>query len=316
MTPFFSVIIPVYNRSSVLNRALLSVLAQSCQDFEIVIVDDGSTDDPAQVVAQLADPRMQFIWQPNKGGGAARNAGIDACRGRYIAPLDSDDEFLPNHLERMKQLLDGAENTVGYARVLVDRGNGRSLLKPPRGLRTGEHMATHLLCDRGFVPTITICVEAALAKRVRYAEDLRFGEDTDFAIRLFLEGCQFVMLEEPGAVWHDVHDPGRASANRKGVRLAGWIEELRPRIPAAAYYGCRGWSIAKGIAPQGRFRALWLYLEAVMRGCYAPKLAAIIFLQIFLPDSLYRRIADQAIGVLAWQHRRAKGSNAALVPAA
>lgn len=316
MTPFFSVIIPVYNRSSVLNRALLSVLAQSCQDFEIVIVDDGSTDDPAQVVAQLADPRMQFIWQPNKGGGAARNAGIDACRGRYIAPLDSDDEFLPNHLERMKQLLDGAENTVGYARVLVDRGNGRSLLKPPRGLRTGEHMATHLLCDRGFVPTITICVEAALAKRVRYAEGLRFGEDTDFAIRLFLEGCQFVMLEEPGAVWHDVHDPGRASANRKGVRLAGWIEELRPRIPAAAYYGCRGWSIAKGIAPQGRFRALWLYLEAVMRGCYAPKLAAIIFLQIFLPDSLYRRIADQAIGVLAWQHRRAKGSNAALVPAA
>jgi len=314
MTPFFSIIIPVYNRAHVLGRALSSVLAQTCQDFEIVIVDDGSPDDPAQIVAQFADPRILFIRQPNSGGGAARNAGIDACRGRYIAPLDSDDEFLPGHLERMKQLLNGAEDTVGYARVLVDRGNGRTLLKPPRAPRPGEHMATYLLCDRGFVPTITVCVETVLARRVRYAEHLHYGEDTDFAIRLFLEGCQFVMLEEPGAIWHDVHDPGRASANRKGVRLVGWIEELRPRIPVAAYYGCRGWSIAKGIAPRDKLKALSLYAEAVLRGCYAPKLAVIIFLQIFLADSLYRRVADQVIGILGWRPWHTKRSKPALAP--
>ena len=316
MRPLFSVIIPVYNRAPVLRRALSSVLAQSCQDFEIVVIDDGSSDNPAQVVADFSDLRIRFIRQPNRGGGAARNAGIDVARGRFIAPLDSDDEFLPGHLERMKQLLNCSSNMVGYARVLVDRGNGRSLLKPPRALRPGEHVATYLLCDRGFVPTITVCLETALARRVRYAEHLRFAEDTDFAIRLFLEGYRFAMLEEPGAVWHDLHDPHRASANRKGARLAEWIEELRPQIPAKAYYGCRGWTLAKGIAQQNRLKALQLYAEALLHGCYRPRLAAIVFLQIFLSDSLYRRVADRAIGALGFMRKRPVNSEPAFPQAA
>src|SRR4051812_7142151 len=215
MSPFFSVVIPVYNRAYALGRAARSVLAQSCQDFEIVVVDDGSCDDPAAVVAQLSDSRITFVRKENGGGGSARNFGIDLARGRFIAPLDSDDEFLPGHLERMKQLLESSTNVVGYARVVVNRGNSRTLLKPPRAIRAGEHMATYLFCDRGFVPTITVCVETAVARRVRYHEGLRFGEDTDFAIRLYLEGCRFTMLEEPGAVWHDLYDLDRASANRK-----------------------------------------------------------------------------------------------------
>jgi len=105
--PHFSVIIPVYNRAKTLGAAIQSVLAQSCQDFEIVIVDDGSTDDPAAVIAQFSDPRIRFLRQKNQGGGAARNAAIDAARGRLIAPLDSDDIFLPHHLQTMKMLLHG-----------------------------------------------------------------------------------------------------------------------------------------------------------------------------------------------------------------
>src|SRR5438270_11435157 len=101
----------------------------------------------------------------------------------------------------MRELLENASHAVGYARVVVDRGNGRTLLKPPRGIRLGEHMANYLLCDRGFVPTITVAVATAPARRVRYSETLRYGEDTDFAIRLFLEGCRFVMIQEPGAIW-------------------------------------------------------------------------------------------------------------------
>jgi glycosyltransferase involved in cell wall biosynthesis len=292
------VIIPVYNRAGVLRRALRSVLSQSCQEFEIIVVDDGSSDNPATVISQFADARIHLLRQENRGGGAARNTGIDAAAGRFVAPLDSDDEFLPGHLERMKQLLENSTNTVGYARVVVNRGNGRTLLKPPRAIRPGEHMATYLLCDRGFVPTITVCVETAIARRVRYPEDLRFGEDTDFAIRLYLEGCRFTMLEEPGAIWHDLYDLKRASANRKGARLACWIEEIKPLIPAVAYYGCRGWPVAKGVAPQDKLGALRLYAAAVMRGCYAPRLAIIIFLQIFLSDVQYRRVADGAIGLL------------------
>ena len=216
MTPFFSVIIPVYNRAHLLKRTLQSVLAQNFRDFEIVVVDDGSHDDPKAVVDAVGDARIRFIRQENKGGGAARNAGLDAARGRYVALLDSDDEFLPTHLTAMHTLLDGTANTAAYARIVVDRGNGRTMLKPPRALRPGEHMATYLMCDRGFVPTITLCLETALARRVRYHENLRAAEDTDFAVRLFLADCRFVMADEPGAVWHDVYDPGRSSAGRAG----------------------------------------------------------------------------------------------------
>lgn len=295
MSPLFSVIIPVYNRADALGDAIRSVLAQSEQDFEIVVVDDGSRDDPRRAVEAFGDPRIRFFAQANRGGGAARNAGIDLAQGRFVAFLDSDDVYLPGHLAAMRRLIDGTSDTVGYARMIVDRGGGRTFLKPPRAIRPGEHMADYLLCERGFVPTITVVVARETARRVRYHEDLRAAEDTDFAIRLFLAGQRFVMAEEPGAVWRDVPDPGRTSAGRKGGRMIPWLEEMRPRIPARAYHGCRGWAIAKHVATTDRLAALELYLAALGRGCYRPGLAAIVFLQIFLSDRAYRAVADGAI---------------------
>ncbi|HEY5339290.1 MAG TPA: glycosyltransferase family 2 protein [Rhizomicrobium sp.] len=297
--PLFSVIIPVYNRARVLARAVQSVQAQSCQDFEIVIIDDGSNDNPRAVIAAIDDPRIRIIRQDNRGGGAARNHGFDAARGRFVALLDSDDRFLPQHLENMRHLLEHNSGVVGYAKMVVDRGNGVTLLKPPRAIHTGEHMADYLLCDRGFVPTITLVLERETAKRVRYGEGWRAAEDTDFAIRLFLDGCRFEMIEEPGAVWDDSYDPDRTSAGRKGARLIPWLDQMKPQIPAKAFYGCRGWAIAKGVVADNPLRALRFYLSAVLRGCYRPRLAAIVFLQIFLPDSFYRRIADRAIPLVA-----------------
>ncbi len=207
MSPLFSVVIPVYNRAQALGDAIRSVLAQQCQDFEIVVVDDGSKDDPGRVVRAFADPRIRFAAQENRGGGAARNAGIDLAQGRFVAFLDSDDVWLPRHLSTMRALLEGTKDIVGYARMVVDRGEGRNFLKPPRAVARDEHMATYLLCDRGFVPTITLVVARETARRVRYHENLRAAEDTDFAIRLYLAGQRFVMADAPGAVWKDVPDP-------------------------------------------------------------------------------------------------------------
>jgi hypothetical protein len=168
------------------------------------------------------------------------------------------------------------------------------VVKPPRALKSREHMATYLLCDRGFVPTITVALPTEIARRVRYG-NWRSAQDVDFAIRLFLAGCEFRMVEEPGAVWNDAYDPKRTSAGRKTAALIPWIEQMKPQIPGRAYYGGLGWAIAKGVAQTNRPKALQLYLRAVLHGCYAPRLAAIIFLQIFLPDAMYRRIADGAI---------------------
>jgi glycosyltransferase involved in cell wall biosynthesis len=305
--PFFSVVIPVYNRASALKAAIESVRAQTCQDFEIIVVDDGSHDNPRAVVESFGDPRIRIIRQDNSGGGAARNRGIDEACGCFVAFLDSDDQFLPHHLAKMRSLLKGSKDLVGYARIRVDRGQGRTFLKPPRGIAPGEQMGEYLLCDRGFTPTITLAVPWEAAYRVRFHERLRAAEDTDFAIRLARAGYRFHMLEEPGAVWNDGFDASRASSNGGADELAEWLEAIKPVISARAWHGARGWPYAKRIVRDNPLAALRLYLNAVCRGCYRPSLAVVVFLQIFLGPVTYRRLADCAISWLRAGFRERDG---------
>ncbi|MDE2183224.1 MAG: glycosyltransferase family 2 protein [Alphaproteobacteria bacterium] len=306
MMPLFSVVIPVFNRAGLLRQAIASVLSQTEQDFEIIVVDDGSSDDPQSVVSECADARIVFVRQPNRGGGPARNTGIDLARGRFVAFLDSDDRFLPHHLAAMRALLESNPGSAGYARMVVDRGDGVTILKPPRGIAAGEDMANYLMCDRGFVPTSTVVVERAVAQAIRYPDDLAASEDTDFAIRAALAGTRFLMIEEPGAICRDLRDPARLSSGRRGATIGDWLEGLRPSIPARAYFGCRGWSYAKFVATRSRPEALKLYLTALGHRCYRPSLAVIIFLQIFLSDDAYRRLADGAISHLGAGLRRVR----------
>jgi len=99
--PTISVIIPTYNRANFIDVAIKSVLNQSYQDFEIIIVDDGSTDNTEEIVKNFNDFRINYFFHKfNQGISAARNTGIKACQGKYIAFLDSDDEWLPEKLDK------------------------------------------------------------------------------------------------------------------------------------------------------------------------------------------------------------------------
>ena len=106
-TPCISVILPTFERARLLPRSIRSVLAQTFTDWELVVVDDGSTDNTAQVVQDWCrkTSRIRYLHQDNRGVGAARNLGIQHARGCYIACLDSDDEYLPKHLETRLNLL-------------------------------------------------------------------------------------------------------------------------------------------------------------------------------------------------------------------
>lgn len=100
-----SVIIPVYNKEDFIARSIDSVLKQSYQDFELIIVDDGSTDNSIRVAKTFSDSRIAFLHQANAGPGAARNLGIRNSHGEFIAFLDADDEWLPNYLSESLNLL-------------------------------------------------------------------------------------------------------------------------------------------------------------------------------------------------------------------
>jgi len=117
--PTVSVIIPTYNRAEVLPRAIKSVLAQTYDDLELIIVDDASTDDTAAIVEQFDDNRVQYYClDKNSGANVARNLGIDNAKGDYIAFLDSDDEWKQSKLERqMQQLLSSEEYGASYTAV-------------------------------------------------------------------------------------------------------------------------------------------------------------------------------------------------------
>ncbi|MEO8721066.1 MAG: glycosyltransferase family A protein [Ginsengibacter sp.] len=105
--PFFSVIITTYNRSSLLLRALDSIICQTEHDWEVIIVDDGSTDDTKLTIAPyLAQGKgIKYFWQEPQGAPSAKNKGAFLAKGKYITFLDSDDEYYPCHLQSRKKLL-------------------------------------------------------------------------------------------------------------------------------------------------------------------------------------------------------------------
>jgi len=103
--PAVSIVIPAFNASWCIRRAVDSVLAQTFTDFELIVVDDGSTDETAEILRSYGDA-LRVVSQPNGGMSCARNAGIRIARGRYIAFLDADDRWLPAKLERQVKLLD------------------------------------------------------------------------------------------------------------------------------------------------------------------------------------------------------------------
>lgn len=102
----FSVVIPLYNKQHTILRTLYSVLTQTCAEFEIVLIDDGSSDESVELIeGHIKDPRLRIIRQPNQGVSVARNRGVEEAKHRYVAFLDADDEWLPTYLEKVGEAI-------------------------------------------------------------------------------------------------------------------------------------------------------------------------------------------------------------------
>ncbi len=183
--PLVSVVIPVFNGSSFVARAVDSVLAQTCKDFEIIIVDDGSTDDTQAVLAQFANqPNMTCLYQENAGPAQARNSGIKSASGEYIAFLDCDDIWFPEKMEQQLAIL--RRNTkpgLVHANYEVIDPRGR-VIKRARAGRSCEPL--HVAFTGGQAPTLSaVIVRRVLLEQVGgFDPNLFVSEDSDLGIRL------------------------------------------------------------------------------------------------------------------------------------
>lgn len=186
MKPLVTVIMPVYNAEAFVAEAIDSVLAQTYPSWELIVVDDGSTDASPEILKRHTDPRIVTIRQQNKGEGGARNTGLERAKGEYIGFLDADDMFLPTALEQFVAFLDGHPDAgVVFADGTMIDANGAPLMLFSE-LR-GELHTGYILEPLVLQPTVVsgpLCMMARKsaidARHTRFDENLRYGVDWDF----------------------------------------------------------------------------------------------------------------------------------------
>jgi len=190
--PAVSVVIPCYNQGSYLEGAIASVFAQSFGSWEVIVVDDGSTDpETISIMAELDRPRIRMIRQPNRGLAAARNAGMAAAKGRFLVPLDADDELTPGFIEKLLAALE-AHPDAAFAHCWAVLFGDLSGIWAPR-----PYNPYQMLLSNSVIGCVLLRADAWLAVR-GYDESMRGGnEDWDLWLRLQAAGWSQVEVPEP-----------------------------------------------------------------------------------------------------------------------
>jgi hypothetical protein len=205
--PFFSIVIPTYNRAPLLGEALESVFAQEFTDFEVLVVDDGSTDDTQAVLARYGE-RVRGLRQQNQGQGTARNLGIQHATGRYVVFLDSDDVWFPWTLATYKQAIDmyGEPSVVMGTPARFQRSEELVAVRrqPLRAHAFADYFAT---AEESFVRTAcVIAVRTEALRRVGGFTSRRISaEDHDLLYRLGTERG-FAWVEAPLVMGYRQHE--------------------------------------------------------------------------------------------------------------
>ena len=195
--PRVSVVIPAYNRARYLQTAIDSVLAQSFGDFELIVVDDGSTDETPAIVRRQTDPRVRLVSQPTRTGIApARNRGLDSARGEYVAALDSDDYAYPQRLERQVAHLDRHPDLAlvgSWSNWMDERGRtfGRVKRRP-----VDPADAAAVLIFNSSLTQSSVMVRTALLREYRYDEAFTLSSDFELWARMVAGGCRIASLPE------------------------------------------------------------------------------------------------------------------------
>lgn len=221
MSPLFSVIIPTYNRAHLLRIAIQSVIDQKYENWELIVVDDGSTTDKAKIIVQeFKDSRIKYISQKNQKLSGARNTGIQNSKGKYICLLDDDDYYLDNHLMSFYDYLTKNNFPLTILRTsLFYKRNGKRI----KGPVYNEHIHRNPLnwAAFNFCGFVTLCVPIQFFQDNLFLSGTEPWEDTHLILRLF---AQYSFIQLPFYTYiyvrHDVMGSITIYTERDTISLA------------------------------------------------------------------------------------------------
>lgn len=237
-SPTVSVVIPTYNSAKYLGQAIRSVLGQGHKDVQVIVIDDGSSDQTEEVV-RVSGSSVDYVRQANRGPAAARNRGIEISRGEFVAFLDADDYWLPGKLDRQVGLLSQQSDvTACHTAFMVSQREGERGRVRRYWRRAGYHPSLRELLRDDCVNTSTLMMRrAALSKVGWFDETLRTSEDWNLWLRLKLSGHRLYYLPEALAVTRHhggnlhVTAPPDTQRVRGELMLRSLWADHRERIP-------------------------------------------------------------------------------------
>jgi len=243
-TPLISAVIPTRNRPEIVKRAVHSALNQTYSNLEVVVVVDGPDPLTTQELAVIPDPRLRVIVLPqSEGGSGARNAGVQAAQGSWIAFLDDDDEWTPSKIENQLEIALHSRHKIPVvsSRILA-RTPSHDYIWPRRFPSPQEPISDYLFSrsglfqGEGLIATPTLFTTRDFLLKVPFRRDLKKHQDWDWVIRAGMqEGAGFEFAEAPLAICYmDQTRPGISNSDDWRFSL-NWANEMRPYFTPQAY---------------------------------------------------------------------------------
>lgn len=182
---FLTIVIPTYNRAHLIEHTLKSVLNQSCDDFEVIIIDDGSTDNTEEIIQSYLSEKVQYHRIPNSERGAARNRGTELAKGDYINWFDSDDEMLPNHVASAKELASKQPEVLNLMYRIKDSVSGK-ITPVQASYSEGQKQRKNFLIEGNYLACNPVIVRRDIALQNPFIEDRSLSASEDYELWLRL----------------------------------------------------------------------------------------------------------------------------------
>lgn len=235
MEPLISVIIPLYNCENYIVETLESVINQSYKNLEILVVDDGSKDNSAQKVKEVAlkDSRIKYIYQNNAGVSMARNKAIEASTGEFLSFIDADDLWKPLKLEKQLNKIIATKSDVCYSKFTRLNESTKTSLEPDMNLLEGN-ISFHELLNKNFPQTSTWLIKKSiLADCIRFTPKCNWGEDLEFFSKVVIlgkicsisEALSTYRLRESDSLTSNYNVNSMKSSLATWKRLRAWLKD-------------------------------------------------------------------------------------------